>query len=98
MMMIATPASAVTVNTEFAVGFTNRNATQRLGVLPFGEPVTPVARSYTQFSNMTLVEGSGFRVFVDWQDTTLTEAEFQALPDEATAALETFCDAAWCEE
>jgi phosphate transport system substrate-binding protein len=95
---IAAPAAAaVTIDSEFAVGFGNRNASVRFGVVPFGEAVTPVARSYTQFSNMTLVEGNGFRVFVDWRDTTLTEAEFDALPDEASAALQTFCDAAWCE-
>jgi len=92
----AAAPGAVTIDSEFAVGFGNRNASVRFGVLPFGETVTPVARSYTQFSNMTLVEGSGFRVFVDWRDTTLTEDQFEALPDEASAALETFCDAIWC--
>lgn len=89
-------AGAVTIDSNFAVGFGNRGASVRVGTVPFGESITPVARSYTQFSNMTLIEGDGFRVFVDWQDTTLSSDEFAALPDEAEAALETFCDAEWC--
>lgn len=89
-------AGAVAIDTEFAVGFANRGASMRVGTIPFGESITPVARSYTQFSNMTLVEGDDFRVFIDWQDTTMAASDFEALPDEAEAALETFCDADWC--
>lgn len=91
-------AGSVKVDTEFAVAFLDRNAALKLGVIPFGTSVRPIARSYVQFSNMLLVEGADFLVFVDYTDTTLDESQFKALPDVDNAGGETFCAAEFCGE
>lgn len=84
-----------TVNTDFAIAYLANNATQRTGIIPQGEAVTPVGRSNVAFSNLMLVEGAGFRLYVDYTDTTITRPQFEVLPaigpDSPTA-----CEAAWC--
>ncbi len=87
----------VQIETTLAVAFFNRSAAQRAGLMPVGTAITPVARSYQGFSNMTLISGDGFTVFVEWQNTSLTQAEWRALPDEASLEYETACTADWCE-
>lgn len=87
----------VRVQGEFAVAFLTRFGTQAVGTIPLGEVVTPVARSYTQFSKMVLVRGSGFEVFVDYRDTTLTDAQFVALDDIDAISVNPNCGAGWCK-
>lgn len=89
--------SAVSVQTEFAVGFYNRSASLRAGLIPPGTGVTPIARSYQTFSNMTLVQGEGFVVFIEWQNLNLTQDEWESLPDESGIEYETSCTEDWCE-
>lgn len=83
------------IETNFSVAFTDRFASASLGVVPFGEVVNPVARSYTQFSNMLLIEGPDYLVFIDYLDTTLTREQFEDLP-QAGDDLQIFCNARWC--
>jgi hypothetical protein len=80
------------------LAFLNRYATVRVGSIPSNVPFTPVARSLTIFSRMTLVQGAGFEVFVDYATTTLTRREFEALPDVNAFPSSPFCDAEWCED
>ena len=87
----------VTIETTLAVAFFSRSAARRAGLMPVGTTVTPIGRSYQGFSNMTLLRGDGFLVFVEWQNTSLTQAEWRALPDESGFEYETECIAAWCE-
>ena len=53
-------------NSIFTIGFYNRSATRKAGVIPINTPFTPVSRSATQFSNMMLIRGDGFTVYVDY--------------------------------
>lgn len=87
---------AVSIETDFSVAFLDRNAALRVGVVPNGSPVTPVARSYAQFSAMVLVQGDNFLVFVDYRDTSMTPEEFDALPNSDDFGQEPFCGADWC--
>ncbi|MGJ3238120.1 MAG: substrate-binding domain-containing protein [Anaerolineae bacterium] len=87
----------VTIETTIAVAFYNRNATRRAGLIPVGTGITPIARSYQGFSNMTLIESDGFLLFVEWQNTSLTQEEWRALPDEQSIEFETICTLDWCE-
>lgn len=87
---------AQTIDTEFAVAFLDKGAVLSVGVIPQGEPVTAVARSLAEFSRMTLVQGNGFLAFVDYRDTTLTEDEFEDLPNADEFGTEPFCSAEWC--
>lgn len=82
--------------TAFVVAFLDRDARQKIGVLPVDTGFTALGRSVVGFSNMTLIEGQGFRVFVDWTTTAITADEFDALPDFDTIAAEVYCDAEWC--
>ncbi|MCB9461383.1 MAG: substrate-binding domain-containing protein [Anaerolineaceae bacterium] len=86
-----------TIDSEFAVGFYDRGAAIRGGVIPLGTPVRVIARSYADFSNMMLIQGEGFALYVEHQSTTITPAEFFALKDAANSGMETFCNALWCE-
>lgn len=92
----STLAGAHSIDTDFAVAFLDKGAALSVGVIPKGEPITPVARSTAQFSRMTLVQGTDFLVFVDYRDTTLTEEQFEALPDAGTIETQPFCSASWC--
>lgn len=81
---------------NIGLAFLDRDARQRVGTIPTTEAFTPVGRSRTQFSRMTLVRGAGFEVFVDYSTTTISEAEFLSLPDVNSLNAQPFCDAAWC--
>lgn len=82
----------------FVVGFYDRRARRRGGVLPDGTQFNLIARSYTPFSKMMLVEGESFRLFVDYTFTNVTADEFFALPEAADGAdFSTVCNASWCE-
>ncbi len=91
----ATPP-AYTVVTDFAVAFLDRSAVNQVGVIPNGTGITPIGRSYAEFSKMTLVQGDGFLVFVDYRDTNLSEDEWRDLPNADTLGVEPFCGAEWC--
>jgi hypothetical protein len=94
---VAAPPGSARVTGELALGFLNRYATEHVGLIPVGTPVTPVARSFTEFSRMMLVRGDGFELFVDHRDTTVTDAEFAVLPNVDGGQVNTFCDAGWCK-
>ena len=79
----------------FVVAFLDRKARHKIGVLPPGTGFQPIARSYVGFSNMMLVQGDNFAVFVDYTTTTVTEEEFTFLPDIAGEG-STSCQAVWC--
>lgn len=86
----------VQVSSPFAVAFLDRFGRQPTGTIPLGEALTPVARSYTQFSRMMLVRGNGFEVFIDYQASTVDENTFGALPDVNNVSFDTGCGASWC--
>jgi hypothetical protein len=81
----------------FGVVFFDRDARQRAGVLPVDTGFEAIGRSTRGFSNMTLIEGDGFRLYIDYTTTPLTRAQFEALPDFTDLGLEIFCTAAWCD-
>lgn len=90
--------AAVTIDTNFAVSFFTSNASTRAGVVPNGETVVPLARSNSGFSNMTLVQGNGFLLFIDYNDSTLTTDQFEDLQTlEDYGDFESVCNADWCE-
>lgn len=89
-------AGSTTITSDFAVGFYDRNANYRGGVIPNGTPVTPRARSYADFSNMMLVEGEGFMLYIEYINTPLTSDEFYSLGDASLTGFETYCDTRWC--
>jgi phosphate transport system substrate-binding protein len=89
-------AGAFTIDTNFAIAFTDKSARNQVGIIPFDTAVKPVARSTTQFSNMVLVQGTDFLLFVDYNDTTLTEDEFDDLPGSEQIPTQPFCDAEFC--
>jgi hypothetical protein len=95
------PAAAggtVTPLGSFTIAFLDRDAQQRVGIIPRGTGLTVVARSYTTYSAMILVQAQGFQVFVDYTTTTLTREQFEALPNVDGVEYQTFCDADWCTE
>ena len=92
----ASSLGANTIDTDFAVAFLDRSAVLSVGLMPKETPITPVARSTAEFSRMTLIQGDGFLAFVDYRDTTLTEEEFQTLPNADEYPTEPFCSADWC--
>lgn len=87
----------VQVNSPFAVAFLDRFGRQPTGTIPLGETLTPVARSYTQFSRMMLVRGNGFEVFIDYRASTVDENTFAALPDVNNSSSTTACNVNWCK-
>lgn len=94
---VAVPGT-VQIQSEFAVAFLTRFGSKRVGVIPLGELVTPIARSYTAFSKMMLVQGSGYIVFMDYRATTISDEQFAVLKDVDTVGAEPGCTAAWCQE
>lgn len=82
-------------DSPFIVAFMDRKAQEKIGVLPVGTGFQPIARSYVDFSNMMLVSGDGFQVFVDYTTTSLTQQEFLALQDVGSGS-GTFCNTYWC--
>jgi hypothetical protein len=93
----AVAPGAVRVESKFAVAFLSRFGHQQVGTIPVGEVITPVARSYTQFSKMILVRGNGFEVFMDYRDTTMTDAQFAALQNVDSVTPNPACNAGWCK-
>jgi len=93
---VVTTGGSADVNSEFAIAFLDRNAYGRVGVVPNGSSFTPIGRSYAQFSNMMLIQGDNYIVFVDFQFTSVTEEVFRALPDVDGIGSEPFCSAGWC--
>ncbi len=85
------------VESPFTVSFLDRAAIRRAGVIPEGTGFTALSRSGFGFSNMMLVEGNGFRVFVDYLTTPLTTDQFNSLPEMPSGVQLTTCNAIWCE-
>lgn len=90
------PTGDATINSRFAVAFLDRGATVRAGIIPEGTPINVLGRSYAQFSNMILVSGQDFEVYVDYQFTDVTPERFGALPDVTTLESSPICAADWC--
>jgi len=91
------PGFTVTARPFEALAFLDRQATQRIGFIPSDIQFQAVARSYTEFSRMALVQGEGFEVYVDYTATSLTAQDFESLPDVNTVQLAAACTAEWCE-
>ncbi len=90
--------SSIRAAGDVAFAFLNRYATQRVGTIPEDVLFVPVARSYTQFSHMTLVQGDQFEVFVDYKTTTLTDEQFDSLPNVNDYGADPVCEAEWCHD
>ncbi|MDX1992722.1 MAG: hypothetical protein SF029_10040 [bacterium] len=90
-------AGTATIINDFAAAFLDRGASLRVGVIPNGLELTPIARSYSQFSNMMLVRGADFELFIDYQFTSVSEDQFEALPDVDSITIDPYCAADWCE-
>ncbi|MBI1276739.1 MAG: hypothetical protein GC179_01290 [Anaerolineaceae bacterium] len=88
---------AIQISSPYAVAFLDRFGRRPTGSIPVGEPITPVARSYTQFSKMMLVRGNGFEVFIDFSASTIGENQFAALPDVNNVSTQTACTVSWCK-
>lgn len=86
----------VTVIGADAVAYYDRSAQQRAGIIPDGTIIEPIARSYAQFSRMTLVRGEDFVLFVDYQNTTLDSTAFEQLGDVNVIDYQTTCQPEWC--
>lgn len=85
------------IDTDIAIAFLNRYGTEQVGKIPVGTSVEPVARSFTQFSAMTLVRGQDFEVFIDYRDSNLTADQFAGLPNVDGVSVNTVCNASWCQ-
>jgi hypothetical protein len=83
------------VDNPYVVAFLDRNARQRAGIVPEGTGFRAVARSAADFSNMMLIEGNGFSVYVDYTTTPVSAEAFAALAPAADDAL-IRCAADWC--
>jgi hypothetical protein len=92
-----TVLSEYQIDGEVAVAFLDPSAQIKVGVIPRGTPIQVIARSYAQFSNMTLVSGPDFQVYVEYQNTTLTDEQFRGLPNLTTVSPAPTCLADWCE-
>ncbi len=88
---------AVQISSPYAVAFLDRFGRRPTGSIPVGETITPVARSYTQFSKMMLVRGNGFEVFIDFSASTVSENQFASLPDVNGVGTQTACNVGWCK-
>jgi hypothetical protein len=86
----------IQITGNFAVAFFDRNARRRAGIIPNGATVQAVARSTAEFSKMTVVQGDGYQVFLDYSNTTLTADQFATLPDVNGMELNPTCIADWC--
>ncbi|MBN8637349.1 MAG: hypothetical protein J0M07_18635 [Anaerolineae bacterium] len=80
----------------YVVAFYDRKARNRAGVLPEGTGFAPISRSGVEFSNMMLIEGNNFRIFVDYLTTPVTTEQFYALPEMSEGTQVTLCNADWC--
>jgi hypothetical protein len=93
----AAGGGALEPSNQFAIGFLDRNAARRAGLIPLGTTFSAVARSYATFSRMMLVEGDGFLVFVEYDFTTISAEAYEALPNVDDATYGPFCEADWCD-
>jgi hypothetical protein len=93
---VTTISGTHTVNNNFTVAFFDLDARQRAGLIPSGDTFTPIARSSNPFSNMMLIRGNGFELFVDYATTAVTTPEFEALPSMDTVTPNPACTAEWC--
>jgi hypothetical protein len=81
-----------------AYAFVDYAARQYVGVMPAGTTFQAVARNSLPGSQMILVIGDNFEVFLDYVYTSLTQAEFETLPDyrDYQGTIKGHCDASWC--
>jgi hypothetical protein len=93
---VALPGSAQ-IDSNIAIAFLNRYGTEQVGTIPVGTNVEPVARSFTQFSAMTLVRGQDFEVFIDYRDSNLSADQFAVLPNVDGVSVNAACNASWCQ-
>jgi phosphate transport system substrate-binding protein len=94
---VVSVTSEAQITTEFAIAFLTRFAEPQVGIMPLGTPLTPVARSYTTGSNMTLIEGANYRVFIEFTNTDIPAERWELLPNiDEMEEIETFCEADWC--
>ncbi len=87
----------IEASTLHTIAFLDRNASKRSGVIPQHTTMKPVARSYAAFSNMMVVQGDNFEVYVDYTATSMSQASFAALPNVDTLTITLQCGASWCE-
>jgi hypothetical protein len=93
----AAAGSGVKILTNFAVAFVNRDGAQQVGIIPVNEPIKPLGRSPAQFSRMMLIEGDGFVVYIDYGASSVTQEQYEALPDATALNREITCKAKWCK-
>jgi len=82
------------VNNAYTVAFFDRRARESAGAIPLNTGFRPIGRSNTAFSNMLLISGEGFQLYVDFTTTDLSYTDFATLPPVGEDA--TYCTAAWC--
>jgi hypothetical protein len=86
-----------TVDSPFVPAYYDRKARFPAGVLPINTGFDVLGRSTVEFSNMMLVTGDGFTLFVDYTTTPVTQGEFALLPDVGAGEPTTDCQPRWCE-
>lgn len=84
------------VDSPFVAAFADRHARQKVGVVPVGTGYEPVARSYVDFSNMMMIRGADFQVFVDYTTTNVSYEQFLGLPNIGEGDPVITCNADWC--
>ncbi len=92
-----TVLSEYQIDTEIAIAFLDPSATLKVGIIPRGTPIQVIARSYADYSNMILVSGANFQVFIEYQNTTLTDDQFRGLPNLSGFSPAPTCLADWCD-
>lgn len=97
MASVGVIGDGASINSDFAAAFLDRGASQRVGVVPNGTPIQAIGKSPAQFSNMMLIRGQDFEVFVDYQFTSITEEEFELIPVIDETTLQLTCTARWCQ-
>ncbi len=92
------PQPGVAGTSKDAYAFVDYAARQFVGTMPAGTPFQAVARNSLPGSQMILVIGDNFEVFVDYIFTSLTQAEFETLPDyrDYQGTIKGNCAASWC--
>ena len=90
-------SGSATALPNIGLAFLDRYATKRVGTIPPSVSFTPVARSFTQFSRMTLIRGDNFEVFVDYKTTNIPAQVFATLPNVNDIGINTVCNASWCQ-
>lgn len=85
------------ITTDLAIAWLDSGAVRRVGIVPRGTPIRVIGRSYAAFSNMMLIAGDNFEVFVEYMNTTVSPEAFRRLPNVASLRTAPFCFADWCE-